>query len=322
MTDGSKNLNNLNETMLFHDGIDVTRIAKTIFANIKFFSVQFSLLTVLVVIYAISLPNIYTSKAILSESNNFGAPSQNLSSGSGLSTLTSLAGLSLGEVSLKTNEAIQTLKSYGFFLKLINNHEIFDPIMASTGWDSSTNNLVYNDFYDPKERKWKKNKANNSSYRPTNQEAYEYFRQIFGVTQDIDTGFVVLSFKHYSPHVSKRVIDSVIQVINEEFRKDKIKQAERSLDYLKPQFQESEVSEVRVMVATLIQEQIKNIMLAESSPEYLFKVIDSPYASEFKSEPKRSVICIIGAIICLVISLISTFIYAQFFKGKSLNLLG
>ena len=45
-------------------------------------------------------------------------------------------------------------------------------------------------------------------------------------------------------------------------------------------------------------------MLSQSSPDYVFKVIDAPIAPELKLEPKRAIICIVGTITGFIITLL------------------
>ena len=44
----------------------------------------------------------------------------------------------------------------------------------------------------------------------------------------------------------------------------------------------------------LIEEQTKTLMLANSTPEYVFKTISEPKVAEEKSKPKRALICVAG----------------------------
>ena len=122
-----------------------------------------------------------------------------------------------------------------------------------------------------------------------------------------------MEIKHFSPKLTKEWLDKIVYSINEKARAKAIFEAENSIEYLKPQFQSADLSEVRVILASLIQEQIQQIMLAKSKPEYLFKVIDPPYSSESKSEPKRSVICIIGAFIGMFLSMLIGFMRRNLF---------
>ena len=48
---------------------------------------------------------------------------------------------------------------------------------------------------------------------------------------------------------------------------------------------------------TVIEEQIKNKMLAEASPEYVFLPVSPAMVPEEKSQPKRALICILGVLL-------------------------
>ena len=47
----------------------------------------------------------------------------------------------------------------------------------------------------------------------------------------------------------------------------------------------------------LIQSQTETIMLANASPEYLFKTVDPAVVPELKAKPKRALICVLGALL-------------------------
>ena len=51
---------------------------------------------------------------------------------------------------------------------------------------------------------------------------------------------------------------------------------------------------MRNLFYELIQSQTETMMLANVREEYVFKTIDPATVPEFKSEPKRALICILG----------------------------
>jgi capsular polysaccharide biosynthesis protein len=221
---------------------------------------------------------------------------------SALSSLASITGRKITNQANSTNEAVQILKSFRFFSEILNEYQMKVPLLASTGWSLSENKLIIDqNIYNEKNKSW-------TVAAPSDQEAYEYWVEIFSVSQDIDTGFLAMEIKHFSPHLAKDWLDKIVNSINEKARFKAILEAENSIEYLKPQFQSTELSEVRLILSSLIQDQIQTIMLAKSKPEYLFKVIDPAYAPESKSEPKRSVICIIGAFLGLFFSIMIGFL--------------
>ena len=278
------------------DGLDIFFIIKKIWNQKILISSLFILSCILVVLFAISLPNIYKSRVILAPVTNLSDSS--MMQNSALSSLASITGRKITNQANSTNEAVQILKSYKFFSEILTEYDMKPFLMGSIGWDSNKKELIMNsDIYDLNKKTW-------IDITPTDQEAYEYWVEIFSVSQDIDTGFLAMEIKHFSPYLAKEWLDNIVYSINEKAKSKAILEAENSIEYLKPQFQKTELSEVKLVLASLIQEQIQTIMLAKSKPEYLFKVIDPAYAPESKSEPKRSVICIIGAFLGLFFSII------------------
>ena len=54
------------------------------------------------------------------------------------------------------------------------------------------------------------------------------------------------------------------------------------------------LADLRNLFYDLIQSQTETMMLANVREEYVFKTIDPATVPEFKSEPKRAFICILG----------------------------
>ena len=115
---------------------------------------------------------------------------------------------------------------------------------------------------------------------------------------------VRVGIKHYSPYVAKDWVDLIVLEINERMRQEDVNRANLSMEYLKDEIQNTKLSELRSLLFSLVQQQIQIIMLAEASPEYLFKTIDSAVVPELKIEPKRPVIAIMSFIIGFLISII------------------
>ena len=70
-----------------------------------------------------------------------------------------------------------------------------------------------------------------------------------------------------------------------------------NIEYLQAQIEKTSIAEMKDVFYTIIQEQIKNKMLAEASPEYVFVAVNPSMLPEEKSQPKRALICVVGALI-------------------------
>jgi uncharacterized protein involved in exopolysaccharide biosynthesis len=64
------------------------------------------------------------------------------------------------------------------------------------------------------------------------------------------------------------------------------------------------VVELRQALYTLIETEIKKVMIAQGSEEYAFKVIDPARVAEEKSSPRRALITLVGAFAGLMLGIV------------------
>lgn len=269
--------------------VDTSLLFKVLFLNKIKIIILGLLFGISAVFYSLALPNVYQSEALLAPVEN---DSNNLSNSlKSLGGIASFAGLAMPSQSTKTNTGIQILKSYAFFTRFINRVNGLPELMASKSWDKNNDVIIYSPEFDNIERKWMQDA------KPSLQEAYKKFNSSFGVLLDQKTGMVKLSFKHHSPNLSKEWLEEIISLINTDFKNRDVASANRSIDFLDQQINNTNISEIKIVISDLIQSQIQTVMLAESTPEYLFQMIDPPIAPEIKIEPKRAIICITAAIL-------------------------
>lgn len=255
---------------------------------------------IFIVLYSLSIPNVYRSSALVMPAQSQGSSMPG--SLSGLGGLASMAGISIPSGnSNNKEEAIAVLTSHQFLEDFIINNNILLPLMASKGWDAKKNELILNSkIYDIKNKKW----AGKTNTPPSIQEAVRSFRQIYIVSENKKNGFVTISIDFYSPYVSKEWIDLIIENINETMRVQAVSMATSSLNYLNEQISKTNISEIKIVLSELAKSETQKIMLSKSSPEYVFKTIDKAFAPEIKISPRRSVICIIGALVGFSLSLL------------------
>ena len=69
---------------------------------------------------------------------------------------------------------------------------------------------------------------------------------------------------------------------------------------------------MREVFYTIIEEQTKNKMVAEVSPEYVFVAVSPSMIPEEKSKPRRAVICIIGTLLGAMLGILLVLIKHYF----------
>ena len=294
------------------NGVDLKEIID-LFLDKKFFIFAVtSLFAIGSILYSLSLTNIYTSSVTLAPvKNSQTAPNMSPQLGS----LASMAGINLqAGSSTETAQYIKKLQSFSFFEDIISSSEMLPFILAVDTWDSNSNEVIFDkDKYNDIEKKWVANNNYLTGSRPSNQEAFIKFSKMLKVTKELETGFINISISHESPYISRDWLFMIVDKINNTARKEDKENSENAIKFLNNQISQTQISEIREVLSSLLQNQIQTLMLAEGSKDYLFKVIDPPYASEFKSSPNRSLICIFATFFGLLVSLIYVLII-HFYK--------
>ena len=257
---------------------------------------------ILSIFYALSLPNMYTSDALLAEANQKSSLSSNLGS---MSSLAGLAGISLPTELSKSTEAIERIKSFDFFTKYILPDIKLENLLAVDGWFLDEDIISYNnDIYNKNTNQWvRKTKPT----VPSHQEAYSKYKKIMSISENNKTGFITLSVIHHSPIVAKKWVNLIIKNINASMRKENDELVNRSIDFLTQQAGTTSLKEIRDASSQLIVSQMHNLMTTAASESYVFRVIDSAIAPEIKTSPSRAIICIIGTILGSFIGLLLIF---------------
>lgn len=264
-----------------------------------------ALVTLLSILYALFLPNMYTSHILLKPSDQ----SEILNSKVGsYSSIANLAGLNIpGESSSKTLEAIERIKSIDFFSNQFLPFIKLENLMAVKSWDFETGKLSYkNKLFDPDLNKWVRKVKKPKKLIPSSQEAYEEYLKILSVSQDTKTSFVKISIKHHSPSIAKKWVDLIEKNINISMRKADMVLSQNSIDFLNSKIAETNLRELKDSISILLESQIETLMIASVDEKYIFKTISSSVIPEEKSHPNRFLLVLLGLMIGFFVGSIAT----------------
>jgi uncharacterized protein involved in exopolysaccharide biosynthesis len=285
-------------TEAFEDEIDLKELFMVLWNGKLVITLVTGFAAICAVLYALSLPNIYESKALLAPKGESGAGGL-----AGLARqyggLASLAGINIGGggESSKSMMAQQKIQSLDFFTRHLYGKIVLD-LMAVDHWDASSGALVYDpDFYDVKSRAWVREASYPRQAKPSAQEAHKAFLEVLSLSEDKKTSLVTIAIKHQSPVVAQAWVELIISAVTEELRGSDVEEAQGSIAFLEQQRTQTALVSLDEVFAQLIEEQTKTIMLANVSKDYVFNVIDPAVVPELKSEPKRALICILGTLL-------------------------
>lgn len=289
---------------LFENEIDFRKLFEVIWGGKWIVLTITSFFILAAIIHSISLPNIYKSTALLSPVDQQNSINNTMRSYGGLATL---AGINIPTQSNASNsiKAIDKVNSLSFFSDNILPNIFLPNLMAVKSWDSISNTIYYDaSIYNESTKKWIRN-----SKIPTVQESFNVFKnKHLEISEDKNTGFITISVKHQSPHVAKTWVDLIVKEINYFFRaKDKV-EATAAIDYLNIQIAQTSFTEIKEVIAQLLQQKTQLLTLIEVSDFYVFEYIDPPAVMESKSEPNRLLMCILSALIGITLGIVTVLI--------------
>lgn len=305
----------MNNSLINDDVINLKELLNIILSKKTFLITVIGFFSSIALFFSLTLPNIYQSSALLSPVAQSGI-SASMRSYSGLA---SLAGISLPQQSGETTvlKATEKINSLSFFSEYILPKIFLPDLMAIESWDSKLNKINYDqNKYDIKTNSWTRSISYPQNVVPSAQESYEIFvKNHLNVSQDKETGFVLISVKHQSPFVAQEWAELIVSQVNNFFREKDRKESETALNYLNSQIAITGFSEIKQAIAELVKQQTQKLTLIEVSDFYVFDYIDPPVVMESTTEPNRKSIFLIGAFIGFIFGLL-IILFQHYFLSK------
>jgi len=281
----------------FDDEIDLRELFGVLWAGkIKIIAIT-AVFAIASIIYVLSVPNQYTATALLAPAQSSGG---GLSGGLGqLGGLASLAGISIGGGESSEGQiAREIMKSWSYIEGFIAQNNIAVEVYAAQGWSKGSNELQINDgVYDTENKQWLIENEAGVTGPPSSWELFKSFSGRLAVSEDKKSGLVSVSIEYYSPQVAKQWVDLYVESINRFMQQRQVDKVSRNIEYLQEQIGKTSIAEMQEVFYSIIEEQTKNKMLAEASPDYAFVAVGPSMVPEEKSQPKRALICILGTLL-------------------------
>lgn len=201
--------------------------------------------------------------------------------------LAALGGINVGG-SGKKAEAIATLQSHGLTENFIRDNNLL-PILYADKWDA--------------ERKaWK---TQDPDKIPTVWKAEKKFaKKIRSIGEDKKTGLVTLTIEWTDAELAARWAKDLVERANRDLRAREITQSQTNLAYLNDQLTKTSVVELQKAIYSLIEAEIKKVMIANGSDEFAFRVVDPPRIAEERSSPKRGLIVAVALFIGFMLGVV------------------
>lgn len=262
--------------------------------SFKYFIIGFtSLISIIGVIYSLSIENKYKSSVLLAVPIQ--SPNSSFQLANGLNQLPGVNNI-LGGVNPSAEIAYERISSRDFLSSFIDKYDLTKYILAGEKYKDRI--IIFDDTYNESLDKWKDDK-------PSIQSALrEFLDKNIEFKKDFERGFLEVSIEYLSPELSKQWLENLVKDINENIKEKDLTKSQNSVIFLENKLEEVNDVNIDRLLSRLLEEEYKKIMLANSSDEYFFETIDPPIVAEKKSSPARSIICIFFFLIGSTLSIL------------------
>lgn len=240
---------------------------------------------------------VYRASTVLAPADD-GMIGGSLSSATGqLGGLASLVGLNVGSGGSRTPEALAVLKSRRFLESFFAEEELL-PVLFSNRWDVEANS-------------W----AVSGDRIPTFGDAYRLFiKKVLNISQDKKTALVTININWRDPRQASDWANKLVSRLNMEMQLRAQKEADASVEFLKKELEFTQDIGTREAINRLMEVEIKQRMLANTSQEYAFRVVEQALAPEPKDRisPQKALMVIAGFAIAFVLCVVAILIREAF----------
>lgn len=237
--------------------------------RISLFAITF-LITSIVAAAAFLLPPRYDAVVLMMPVSDMEASDRAGagSSAGAIGGLASLAGLSAGGSSLKS-EALAMLESEILTDRFIEENKLL-PILYDKQWDSVR-------------KQWK---TQDPKRVPTLWKANRLFKGLRTVVDNPRTGLITLTISWRDPQQAANWANQIVAMTNEYIRNKTVDEAERSITFLEDQGRHSTIVTMQEAIANLTESQLRKVMLARTREQYALKVLDPATVPERQAFPR------------------------------------
>lgn len=136
-----------------------------------------------------------------------------------------------------------------------------------------------------------------------------YYGQVVGFLkfENDKSGMTIMEYGNKDPNLSRQVLVQYVKYFNAYVRNEDGLQDRREIEYLTKELNQTSIEDLRSILFVLIAEKKKSIMLAQTNPDYAFRILDEDVVPGSK-ERKISVV-------------LAVFVIAGFMFGSTLAFL-
>lgn len=226
----------------------------------------------LAVVYVLKADPWYRAEVVIKLAENKQGQGLFSQLGGGVGGLASLAGIDVG--SNKSAEPIGVLKSRELAGAFIEDQNLL-PVFFANKWDASA-------------KHWK---SPDIEKQPDIRDAISYFEHtVLKVQEDKKTSLIIVAVEWTDAKIAATWANLLVDRVNDRMRQRALSEGETSMGYLKQQLAETNIVPLQQSIGRVIESQLQQLILAKSTDEYAFRVIDHAQIPKYRDHPHSALI--------------------------------
>ncbi|HLF13052.1 MAG TPA: Wzz/FepE/Etk N-terminal domain-containing protein [Gammaproteobacteria bacterium] len=196
-------------------------------------------------------------------------------------------------------ESLAVLRSREFARRFIEEHDLL-PVLYADKWDQVNKAWVGD------EDQW-----------PDVRDAVTLFdRTVRRVTQDRNTGLVVLAIDWKDPELATFWVKQMASELNIRMSERAMAQAEANVAYLRAEMEATSLVQLQQPVARLLELELQKLMLARNSSEYAYRIVDDAEVPKGHIRPRRKLIVMVSVVLGGAVALSWLIVANAFASGR------
>jgi LPS O-antigen subunit length determinant protein (WzzB/FepE family) len=250
------------------------------------------------ILTALILSNQFTSTTVISPKRSSPEASSN-----GVGFLAALSGIEDEKLSPELRFATNYFYSYKFLSNFIIENDIIGEILMFKAFDKKSKKTILkngSEKYLVEELFSEEDPLQGAAI--LNKATKEFRKYIKMYPSRSDPSLAVLEVTHYSPEFSFRMSKRLIKQLDKEIAALDIKSSDNQILYINSILSNYESIETSKILGSILNREFTKKILANSSDQYAFLVLDPPVYPINKSKPRRSVILLVSLLMGLFLS--------------------
>ena len=250
------------------------------------------------ILTALFLSNQFTSTTVISPKRSSPEASSN-----GVGFLAALSGIEDEKLSPELRFATNYFYSYKFLSNFIIENDIIGEILMFKAFDKKSKKTILkngSEKYSVEELFSEEDPLQGAAV--LNKATKEFRKYIKMYPSRSDPSLAVLEVTHYSPEFSFRMSKRLIKQLDKEIAALDIKSSDNQILYINSILSNYESIETSKILGSILNREFTKKILANSSDQYAFLVLDPPVYPINKSKPRRSVILLVSLLMGLFLS--------------------